>query len=67
MARSVFEIAQMVQNKIENDTLYPFRQKEAIRSSFLKDDEMPKLMTGNRLDTLNNRFDTQNRLNTWDS
>lgn len=65
--RTVFEIAQALQEKIENDTMYPFRQKEAIRQSFLADDRMPAIMTQNRLDAMNNRFETQNRENTWES
>lgn len=64
--RTVFEIAQSLQDKIEKDMQFPFRQKEVIRQSFLNDDRMPAIMTQNRLDTLNNRFAIQNRQNTWE-
>ena len=67
MARTVFEIAQSLQNKIENDLQFPYRQKEVIRQSFLADDQMPELMTRTRLNTLNNRFEIQDRVNTWES
>jgi hypothetical protein len=65
MAKTVFEIAREVQSKLEDDLTFPLRQKEAFRQSFLADERMPEEMTQTRLNTMNNRFDMQNRANTW--
>jgi hypothetical protein len=65
MAKTVFEIAREVQSKLEDDLSFPLRHKEAFRQSFLADERMPEEMTQTRLNTMNNRFEMQNRANTW--